>query len=150
MRAKLYLFVFLILCEVISAITLAQPAKASPWIFPGFTAGARSGMEPRAGFDLSVLKRVGEGDGFVGYGGIAGISSLSPYEYYVGLAGGGAYMLSAWAEFTVNFVNSEYTGVRALGAVGLGIMPYIAVGYDKRPDSLYVEAGITGKIPIPH
>jgi len=148
MRAKLYFFVVFILCGALSALTLAEPAKAGPWIFPGFTAGVRSGMEPRAGMDLSVFKRVGEGDGFVGYGGIVGISSLSPYEYYLGLAGGGAYMFSAWAEFTVNFVNSEYTGVRALGAVGLGVMPYLAIGYDKRPDSMYIEAGITGKLPI--
>jgi hypothetical protein len=118
------------------------------WV-PGFTIGTRTGMMPRAGVDLSLMTRIGQGDGIAGYGAIAGISGLSPFEYYVGGAYGGAYMIGMWGEVTVNFVGAEPTGVRALGAIGFIVMPYVAVGYDKRARTgAFIEAGLTSKIPL--
>lgn len=121
------------------------------FLMPGFTMGSRSGLMPRAGFDLGMLN-LKCSDGCEGYGLVTGMGRRSPFEYYIGAGYGGAYMLAVWMEASLNFVGGQYTGVRALGAAGISfipILPYVAVGYDKRPDSMYIEAGITGKIPIP-
>ena len=118
-------------------------------IMPGFTLGARSGMMPRVGLDLAILnyKCI---DACQGYGVVAGMSRSRPFEYYIGVGAGVGYFFAAWFDATLNFVEDQYTGVRVLGAFAppVLILPFVAIGYDKRPDSMYIEAGIIGKIPI--
>ncbi len=149
MGKQLVVLVFLLLAGALPTAGMASINEGDRFWVPGFTVGTRTGMMPRAGFDLSLMTRLGQGDGLVGYGPIAGISDLSPFEYYLGGAYGGAYMIGMWSEVTVNFVGAEPTGVRALAAIGFIIMPYVALGYDKRAQNgAFLEAGLTVKIPL--
>jgi hypothetical protein len=149
MKKHLVALIFLLVIGSLPTAAVADVGDGERFWVPGFTVGTRTGMMPRAGVDLSLMTRKGQGDGIVGYGPIAGISGLSPFEYYVGGAYGGAYMIAMWGEVTVNFVGAEPTGVRALGAIGFIVMPYVAVGYDKRAQvGAFIEAGLTTKIPL--
>jgi hypothetical protein len=120
-------------------------------VMPGFTTGARYGLQPRAGIDLAIISLKCQ-DGCDAYGIVTGVGRLSPFEYYIGAGYGGAYFVTFWTESAITFVKDEITGARALlGAspVLFPILPYLAFGYDTRPKTMYVEAGVTGKIPIP-
>ena len=150
MRAGLYKFIVLLLMlGFSSSLAMATTSDYRQIFVPGFTMGTRTGMMPRAGFDLSIMKSPTAGDGVRGYGVITGISGIKPFEYYVGAAAGFAYYIGAWGEVTLNFVGQDFTGVRALAAGGFIVMPYIAMGYDKRAEhGVYIETGLTFKLPL--
>lgn len=120
-------------------------------LIPGYSIGFSSALPFRAGFDLAVLNYFCS-DGCHGYGLVTGVSHRAPYDYYIGVGWGFAYFAALWTEATLNFVDDQFTGGRILGALGVGVfpvLPYIAMGYDKRPDRPYGELGVTLKLPIP-
>ena len=147
---KIFLaFVLLIVGGFLSSTASANVQDGDRFWVPGFTLGTRTGMTPRAGLDLTLMTRKGQGDGISGCGAIVGTGGIVPFEYYVGAACGGAYMFSMWGEVTANFVQAKPTGLRALAAVGFGLMPYVALGYDNRtPYGPFAELGLTFKIPL--
>lgn len=116
-------------------------------MFGGLSAAARYGMKPRAGFDLALLNGR-RSDGFGGYGAVIGASNFEDGEFYLGPAVGGFYMGSLWAEAVVQFRKMKYNGIRATGAFGFFLMPFVSVGYNHDPLSPAVELGIMLKFPF--
>lgn len=149
MRATSLNAILLLMLGFSGSFAMATTPEYRQVYVPGFTMGARTGMMPRAGFDLSIMKSPTAGDGIKGYGVITGISGIKPFEYYLGAAAGGAYYIGAWGEVTLNFVAQDFTGIRVLAAAGFFVMPYLAMGYDKRAEhGLFLETGLTFKLPL--
>ncbi len=116
-------------------------------VFGGFSAAARYGMKPRAGFDLAFVNGP-RSDGFGGYGVLVGASNFEDGEFYLGPAFGAFYMGSLWTEAVVQFKKMKYNGIRATGAFGFFLMPFVSVGYKQDPLSPSVELGIMLRFPV--
>ena len=87
-------------------------------------------------------------DGFGGYGAVIGASNFEDGEFYFGPAIGGFYMGSFWAEAVVQFRKMKYNGIRATGAFGFFLMPFVSVGYYNKPLNPTVELGLMLRVPI--
>lgn len=138
-------------CVLVVCLCSAQAGLSSNEninvLFGGFSTAARYGLKPRTGFDLALLngRRV---DGFGGYGAVIGASNFEDGEFYVGPAIGGFYMGSLWAEAVVQFRKMKYNGIRATGAFGFFLMPFVSVGYYNKPLNPTVELGLMLRVPI--
>jgi len=142
---------FFIRCILLLCVCSAEAGLSSDGninvLFGGFSTAARYGLKPRAGFDLALLNGH-RADGFSGYGAVIGASNFEDGEFYFGPAMGGFYMGSIWAEAVVQFRKMKYNGIRATGAFGFFLMPFVSVGYNHDPLSPAVELGIMLRFPF--
>jgi hypothetical protein len=79
---------------------------------------------------------------------LVGASNFEDGEFYLGPAMGGFHMGSIWAEAVVQFRKMKYNGIRATGAFGFFLMPFVSVGYNHDPLSPAVELGIMLRFPF--
>lgn len=102
---------------------------------------------PRFGPNLSLLK--GEcKDSCGGIGPTIGLYNKSRNEYYLGLAAGFAYMASGWTEVAVHSINRKVTGYHGSIAMGMGLMPFLELGYNLEAKRPSIKIGLTVKAPI--
>ena len=77
-----------------------------------------------------------------------GASNFEDGEFYLGPAMGIFYIGSYWVEAVVQFRKMKYNGIRATGAFGFFLMPFVSVGYNHDPLSPAVELGVMLRFPF--
>jgi hypothetical protein len=142
---------FWIPCVLVACLCSPQAGLSSNEninvLFGGFSTAARYGLKPRTGVDFALLNGK-RSDGFGGYGAVMGASNFEDGEFYLGPAMGIFYIGSYWAEAVVQFRKMKYNGIRATGAFGFFLMPFVSVGYNHEPLSPTLELGVMLRFPF--
>lgn len=138
---------FVLVASLCSSQVALSSSENTNIFFGGFSTAARYGLKPRAGFDFALLNGK-RSDGFGGYGAVIGASNFEDGEFYLGPAMGIFYIGSYWIEAVVQFRKMKYNGIRATGAFGFFLMPFVSVGYNHDPLSPAVELGVMLRFPF--
>jgi hypothetical protein len=134
---------------LLASLTSTKARAGEDQIFPviGLSAASRSGLPARAGADLALLYGR-HSDATLGMGVVMSVPNQAGGEFYIGPAFGLFYMASVWIEAAAHVKRDKVTRVRATTAVGLFLMPFVSVGYDKENEVPMVEGGIMLKVPF--